>query len=501
MIDLAAALIAQVPFEFKLLDKFKKSYPLMIVGGLEVSMPFLRMFALTHILSLTEVGFTAVLTAFLSFLEVSTDLAVYRFVYSAPREQFEEALGAAHALAVVRGFAVTLLALCAAPFIAAAVSLGDHWTSFAAIAPLVLLRSFEHMSPKIAERDFRYWPQVKLTGLSSLVALVVLIVVAVIKRNHEAIIYSIYAQVITVFFASRFLSKEPYRLNFRTPLFKSAFKFGYPLMFNGLGLSISQQADRFIVAGLFDLQTVAVYSVIVLAATVPMNLLNRVLDSMILARLYHASSAPARLNREIRAASSLVAVLAALYAGGVILLTNPVVTVVFGHKYQASYWAMILLGMMTFIRLARMEPFTGVMLNASRTKRLAVSNILVSSTLGYLVLLSFFDRSISGVLAARLLGELTGLVATLWMAARSPEGGRFIFSLSTTIGFLFVGIACLESIGLAWNGGSVALLLAAWVAYELVVLLWGAIDLRRRIGQLRRVVRPETKLETDPLPS
>ena len=499
--DLGAALIAQIPFEFRLLDKFRKSYPLVIVGALEVSMPFLRMFALTHILSLTEVGFTAVLTAFLSFLEVSTDLAVYRFVYSAPKEQFEEALGAAHALAVVRGFAVTLLALCAAPFVAAALSLGEHWMSFAAIAPLVLLRSFEHMSPRVAERDFRYWPQVKLTGISSLVAFVVLIVVAVIKRNHEAIIYSIYAQVITTFFVSRILSKERYRLNFRTPLFRSAFKFGYPLMFNGLGLSISQQADRFIVAGLFDLQTVAVYSVIVLAATVPLNLLNRVLDSMILARLYHATSAPARLNREVRAASSLVAILAALYAGGVILLTNPVVTVVFGHRYQASHWAMILLGVTTFLRLSRMEPFTGVMLNASRTKRLAVSNILVSSTLGYLVLLSFFDRSIGGVLAARLLGELTGIVVTFWMAVRSPEGGRFVFSLSTLIGFLFVGVACLESVAVTWNGGSVALLLAACVAYELIVLLWGAIDLRRRVGQLRLVVRPEAKLGTDPLPS
>jgi O-antigen/teichoic acid export membrane protein len=498
---LAAALAAQIPFEFRVLDKFRTSYPLMIVGSIEVGMPFLRMLALTRILPLSEVGFCAVLTAFMTFLELSTDIAAYRFVYSTPKAQFEEALAAAHALSVLRGVLLCLLAVCAAPFVAAAVSLGDDWISFAALGPAILLRCLEHLSPRVAERDFHYWPQVKTNAVSFSIALAVLVTVALITRNHEAIIYSIYAQSIAVFFGSRLVSKEPYRLNFKTPLFKSAFKFAYPLMVNGLGLSISQQADRFIVAGLFDLETVAVYSVIVLAATVPMSLLNRILDSMILARLYHANAAPPRLNREIRAASSVVSVLAALYAGAVILLMNPVVTVVFGHKYYAGAWAMMLLGVMTFVRLARMEPFTGVMLNASRTKRLAASNILVSSSLVYMVLLSFFDRTITGVLAARLLGELTSVVATYWMAVRSPEGGRFVFSSSTLIGFVLVGVACLESFALAWSGHSVALLLAGCFAYAIVTLLWGAIDLRHRIGQLRMAVVPETKLETGALPS
>jgi O-antigen/teichoic acid export membrane protein len=232
-----------------------------------------------------------------------------------------------------------------------------------------------------------------------------------------------------------------------------------------------------------------------------MNLFSRILGTTVLARFYHASALPARLDQEVRTASSLVAVLAALYAGGIILLANPVVTFVFGQKFQASHVAMILLGAGAFMRFVRMEPFTEVMLNAGRTKRLAASNVLVASSLAYMVLLSFFDRSINAVLAARVLGEFTSFLVTFVMARRAPEGGRFVFSFSMVVAFLFVCVASLEAIALQRSGGSVALLLAAYGAYAIAVSLWGAADLRQRMRRLRAAKAQERKPEADGLAS
>jgi hypothetical protein len=118
-----------------------------------------------------------------------------------------------------------------------------------------------------------------------------------------------------------------------------------------------------------------------------------------------------------------------------------------------------------------------------------------------MVLFSFFDRSINAVLAARLLGEVTGLAATIYMARRIPEGGRFVFTLSTAIGFLFVVFACLETVELERNGDSVPLLLAACVAFVIPAGVWGALDLRRKISRLRAVIAPRGKPQSDPLPS
>lgn len=485
-----SAIVERIPFEYRILDKLGKSYPLMIVGGIEIGMPFVRIFALTHLLSLREIGFVSLLTAFLTFLELSTDISVFRFVYSAPKERFEEALASAHALAIVRGLVVCVLGLCAAPVVAASMSLTEYWMSFAAMAPIIFIHALENYSVRLAEKDFRYWPQVKSTGISVTISLVVLVVVAFFARNHIAIIASYYALYISMFFTSRLFADTPYRVNFTSPMFKAAFRFGYPLVFNGFGLSMSQTADRFVVAGLFDLQTLAVYSVVMLAVTVPLNIATRVLGTTLLAQFYHATSAQGWLNREVRAASSFVAAYGALYAGVVIFLAGPVITLVFGQKFHAGQLAMIFLGATAYIRFVRMEPFTEVMLNSGRTKRLAASNVLASSYLIFMVAFSFLDRSINAVLGARLLGEVTSLIATFYIARRGPEAGRYAYTSSTLIGLAFVGAASVLAFVVGGSGGSLPLLVGACFVYAALALVWAAIDIRGRMSQLRDIWEP-----------
>jgi len=195
-----------------------------------------------------------------------------------------------------------------------------------------------------------------------------------------------------------------------------------------------------------------------------------------------------------------VAVLAALYAGGVVLLLNPAMGLVFGAKFHADRSAMILLGAAAFFRLVRTEPFTSVMLNASRTKRLAASNILASSALAFMIVASFIDRSVDALLGARLAGELTSLVATLFMARQAPQSGRYCFTLSTVVGALFFGLACLVSYALGPAGDLLWPSTLATVAFCLVVLAWGATDVRRRMGRLRGAIAraagaPETSAQ------
>ena len=60
-----------------------------------------------------------------------TDFALYRFVFSTPRENYEEALASAHALSVVRGLAVGAIAIAVSPFISALLSLQADWVDFA----------------------------------------------------------------------------------------------------------------------------------------------------------------------------------------------------------------------------------------------------------------------------------------------------------------------------------------------------------------------------------
>jgi len=194
--------------------------------------------------------------------------------------------------------------------------------------------------------------------------------------------------------------------------------------------------------------------------------------------------------------SSGVAILAACYSGGIILLANAVVPLVFGPKFRVSHSEMILLGAAAFVRLVRTEPFTALMLNLGRTRRLAPSSVLASSSLAYMVLFSFFDRSLTAVLAARLLGELTSAGVAFVMGRSVAEGGRVIFSFSTLFGALCVGAAGVASMALERTGASWALLLAASAAYAIVMLLWAALDLRHRMTRLRAAMASGPKPES-----
>ena len=66
--------------------------PLFLVNAFDFGVPFIRMMMLSHFLDLRELGFASLLTAVYSSFELITDINISRFVISAPREKYEEAL-------------------------------------------------------------------------------------------------------------------------------------------------------------------------------------------------------------------------------------------------------------------------------------------------------------------------------------------------------------------------------------------------------------------------
>lgn len=482
--------------------QLKNSAPLLALSLMETGGPLLRILVLTHLLPLREVGFATILTAFVGILEMSTDIAIHRFIFSAPRDKFNEAIAAVHALAIARGLFLGALGFCAAPIVAAALSLSADWRSFAWLAPTLVLRSFQHLGPKIAERDFQYGAQIKSSFASYASGLAVLIAVGAMTHNHVAAIAATYGYDVAAVIATRIYAGSPYRFDFRSPLFLQAFKFAYPLMVNGMGLAVSVQADRFLVAGLFDLQIVAVYAIIITTATYPAQVISRFFSTTIVARLYHAGQSASRLLQEVSLASTLSAVTAAFYGGGVTFLTNIVATAVFGQKFHVSNASMAILGLAAYIRFIRQEPFTALMLNFGRTKRLAASNFLVSSTLAYLVVIAMLSHSMEAIVLTRLMGEVTALIATIYMARHVSNGGSLVFSRSTLTGFAFVCAACFAVMGLPWLGQSVVPTLATCVVYTIAIAIWAAYELRAA-GIGRPVPSPDDKTanwEEDPPP-
>ena len=403
-----------------------RASPLALIYAFELGLPAVRMVIFSHFLDLRELGFASLLAALYGTLEQVTDVAMYKFVLSTPREDYEEAVASAHALSVARGLIVGLLALAAAPFVAQAFQLGAEWPSFAAVGLVAFIRSFEHLEPRVAERDYHYGSQAKVVGVANGFGLAAIAVGVALRLGANALILSLLAQSLSFVVCSALVSKTRYRLRFRSPFFKRAFTFGYPLMINGVGVAAGSQADRYLVGAMLSLPALGLYSVLTLAINVPMSIVMRTVQVLSMAALFNARRDERMFAARLRLASLVVPAVAGFLAAGVLTLMNYVVPLVFGPKFVASRTMVFLLAFTAFVRLVRNDPGTSLLLTEGRTRRLALANLFVVGGLLFSIVFIYFWRTIEASVAGRLTAEFMGLIAMHCLAGVAFRGiGRF----------------------------------------------------------------------------
>ena len=97
---------------------------------------------------------------------------------------------------------VGCIAVAISPFVAGALSLGSQWPSFAAVGLLVVVRSLEHLAPRVAERDYRYGPQMKVAIVAQGLSMTALFGSVSIWPSHVALLVSLFAQQVGIALAS-----------------------------------------------------------------------------------------------------------------------------------------------------------------------------------------------------------------------------------------------------------------------------------------------------------
>jgi O-antigen/teichoic acid export membrane protein len=466
------------------LNVILKSQSLIVIAAMEMGLPFVRMMIMSRALDLRDLGFASALAAAYSMFEVTTDIAIFRYVYSLPREEYVEALDGAHALSILRGLLVAFLAFVISPVVAAAFSLQAEWSDFAILSLIVLIRSFEHLEPRVDERDYNFRPQLICITVSNSLCLAALIAGLAIWHNHLALTASLFGQTIGLVVTSHLVSRTPFRPRFFSPHFFKAFRFGYPLMFNGVGLAFAAQGDRFLVGSMLGLPALGVYSVVMLAAIVPTSMVCRILNTVTSASLFNSGEIADKWLERVRLFARVSPLIATGYAVGVLTLANIVVPVFFGAKFHLSTLGLSLLAFSTFLRIARSEPFGSLLLMSQRTKRMAIINLSTAVALIFSGLLMYFARYIESALAGRALGELLGLGVTLYLTRKLMRGAKMDQRNSVLFGLLVIGSASLLTFT-SPVGNHLQPTLIALCGYAIVFCCWALVAARPFSGVLR----------------
>ena len=452
----------------------RRGRALFLISALEYCVPFLRMLLLSRFLDLRELGFGSALLASYGLFEQVTDMALYRFVMTTKREEFDDALACAHGLSLIRGAAVCVLGFITAPLIAANFSLSDYWLDFALMGVFVMIRSFENFAPRIAEREFHFAAQFKTSLTANVLSLIVLVAALAATRDHRALMASLFVFMTCYAIASHVFSETPYRFTFRSPLFSRACRFSFPLMVNGVGLALSSQGDRFLVGSLLGLPALGIYSLISTVVILPTNMIWRLTGGVNTALFFNAIDAGKDMARRIALSGHVSALVGATYALGVALLLNIVVPIVFGKRFLVSQDAAIILAFLAYVRIVRAEPFGSLLLLKGRTKRLALVNLFVALGLLISAALMFYFPTIESAMAARFLGEFFGLLSVIYLTRNLLRGS--LGKLGTAV---LLGAAVVISVGCLVHftsvGETISTSLAALFAYGLILAVWGGI--------------------------
>jgi O-antigen/teichoic acid export membrane protein len=454
----------------------KRGYGLVAISSMEIGLPFIRMMLMSRWLSLPELGFASALASAYALFDQITDIAIYRYVYSEPREHYEDALAAAHALSVTRGVIVGALIFALSPLIAAAFSLQANWMDFAALSGIIFIRSFEHLESRVAERDYNFGSLAKLTFGANSLSFAGLVAGLALLHDHRALTASLYGLAIGFAIFSHMVARTPYRLAFLTPQFRKAFNFGYPLMLNGVGLAVSAQGDRFLVGSMLGMAELGVYSVAMLAIIVPISMVYRIMSSITSATLYNASASAQNMKKILALTSRVTPMIAALYAIGVLCLANIVVPLVFGPQFRVSQYAVSLLAVGAFLRIARAEPFNSLLLLAQHTKKIALGSLSVVGGLVFGFILMYYHRSIDAALMGRALGEALNLGVMLVMTRKLLQGAGPDYYMSFATALVLVLTASLL-VFLTPVGEALAPSLLAVAGYAVLFAGWGFLAL------------------------
>jgi O-antigen/teichoic acid export membrane protein len=207
-------------------------------------------------------------------------------------------------------------------------------------------------------------------------------------------------------------------------------------MFNGFGLAISSQGDRFIVGIMLGLPSLAIYSVVLLVAFAPMSVLLRTLGTVILADLHNSMNQFNDNMNRLRLYAVGIPFVAGFCGLLFISFMNIITSVVFGRNFVMSDFAVALLALGVFFRIVRSEPFTALFLSQMKTASLASANFSSLSGLLASIFITYLFRTFEAPLAGKIVGEVVALAATLILSRASFRvafsAGAFstIFNLS-----------------------------------------------------------------------
>ncbi|MGE5265728.1 MAG: oligosaccharide flippase family protein, partial [Deltaproteobacteria bacterium] len=243
----------------------------LLMSGFAASqvMSFARNAMLGHMLAKGDFGVAAILTLLLQLLDALTDLGVDRMIVQAPDGDEPRFVATNHSALVVRGLLIAALLVTASDPIAGFFSVPEAASAITAIALVPLIKGFQHLDARRAQRRLDNRPFLWIEVVPQAVALALTWPVVQAFPNFYAVVWLSLAQAVATLIISHSVAERRYGLAVDTAILKRLCTFGWPIWLSAFPLTAVYHGDRIVVGKFIGIEELAGYSAAFLVAMVP----------------------------------------------------------------------------------------------------------------------------------------------------------------------------------------------------------------------------------------
>jgi O-antigen/teichoic acid export membrane protein len=379
---------------------------------IEFAARFARTIILSRLLEPTDLGAAVALGTILASCEMLADVGLTQFVMVNVGADRAPAVAAVQQIGIIRGILLAALILLLAPWLASLFGASGHVDSIRWLGIVPLVRSFKNWRTVQIQSEYIYRPEAISIGGAQVGAAIAVLPAAVWFHDERAMLVSLIVEAALYVVVSRLALPRERVAAVDPAVRRMALTFGLPLMANGIGLIMLAQADRIIVSNLFGLEVLALYSLVVSLASVPISVLSLILGKVLMTFIVRSRDEPTEARQASLITVWLPFVTAASYALAVGALLDLAVPLLYGQRYQVTVGLHALVTLMVFSRICRIGP-TAILLAHSQTGHVTAANLI--SGLGLITgfVLGIFARRVEAVMLGVLLGDVLSLVAML----------------------------------------------------------------------------------------
>jgi len=393
--------------------KFLKSGGLLTAGNsISALSSFLRNIIIARLISVEDFGIAAIFALTMLAVEVAGNISVDKIIIQDKNGDDEQLQSSGHAFIILRGLISGLILFLSANYIADFFNVPETTWAFQVLALISVIKGFMHLDFARFQREMNFLPIVIIETLPQIIVLLLSIPLTLWLKSYAAVVWLLLINAILYVSLSHIYANRKYSIRWRKSDITRMYKFGWPLLINGMLMLIILQGDKAIVGRAYSMEVLGWYSAAFILTLSPALIITKILSSMMLPWLANSKE-----DTQLFTERSMLAINYCLMSGLILsffysLIGTELIVFLFGVDYTDGGKVVALLAFMQFIRISKSGPIL-VAMSVGDTKNPMLSNSARGVAFIFAVLFAWYGVDVVSIIMIGLLGELAAFIISM----------------------------------------------------------------------------------------